>query len=138
MRLPAISARAHIYATECKRRAPRLTVLPHGMRHPHLQRVARTGVRLRAPTRRKPVNNARALQGREGRRHSAIASVARAIAPTVSRSVAAAIAPALGSHRLAGHLGRPPLLGGGSRRVRPSRLTLVVPAGLPLPPQLLF
>ena len=59
MRLPAISARAHIYATECKRRAPRLTVLPHGMRHPHLQRVARTGVRLRAPSRRKPVNNAR-------------------------------------------------------------------------------
>ena len=30
MRMPAISARAHIYATECKRRAPRLTVLPQG------------------------------------------------------------------------------------------------------------
>ena len=59
MRMPAISARAHIYATECKRRAPRLTVLPQGTRHPLLQHVARAGVRLRAPTRRKPVNNAR-------------------------------------------------------------------------------
>jgi hypothetical protein len=59
MHMPAISARASIYATECKRRAPRLTVLPQGTRHPLLQHVARTGVRLRAPTRRKPVNNAR-------------------------------------------------------------------------------
>ena len=126
MRMPAISARAHIYATECKRRTPRLTVIPHhDTRHLLLQHVGRAGVRLRAPTRRKPVNNAR-VAGQEGRRHSAIASVARAIAPTVSRSVAAAIAPALGSHRLAGHLGRPPLLATSAARM----VTLMVMIGV--------
>ena len=44
MRMPVISARAHIYATECKRRTPRLTVIPHDTRHLLLQHVARAGV----------------------------------------------------------------------------------------------
>jgi hypothetical protein len=127
--MPAISARAPIYATECKRRAPRLTVLPQGTRHPLLQHVARTGVRLRAPTRRKPVNNARVWQGQEGRRHSAIASVARIIAPAMlSRGVAVWPLPwPLAACRLAGSLGRPPLLRGSVRRAGPPRLTLSSP-----------
>ena len=137
MRMPVISARAHIYATECKRRTPRLTVIPHDTRHLLLQHVARAGVRLRAPTRRKPVNNAR-VAGQEGRRHSAIASVARTVALAVSRSLFSALAPTLSSHRLAGCLGRPLLPDGGTRRVRPSRLTLVALAWRPLPPQLPF
>jgi hypothetical protein len=135
MHMPAISARAPIYATECKRRAPRLTVLPQGTRHPLLQHVARTGVRLRAPTRRKPVNNARVWQGQEGRRHSAIASVARIIAPAMlSRGVAVrvAITLALGACRLAGSLGRQPLLSGSVRRAGPPRLTLSSPWRLKL------